>query len=229
MERVFLLLKRKYQLISLEELSDFYYKGVQLKNSCHITFDDGDVSFYETVLPILRKHNIPVSLYVSPYATKEQQNFWFQEIREYDKKLLSKFVAEYIQLNSIEEYPLSALLKTLPIDTLWKIIYEYREQTGTKPVSCMNMDVEQLKEVHSSGLVTIGAHTMRHPILKNESDESSYKEISDSVIQLSEILGEKIEYFAYPNGDPELDFSQREMNALKNLGIKLAFSTENRY
>jgi hypothetical protein len=92
----------------------------------------------------------------------------------------------------------------------------------------MNMDVEQLKEVYNSGLVTIGAHTMRHPILKNESDESSYKEISESVTQLSEVLGEKIEYFAYPNGDPVLDFSDREMSTLKALGIKLAFSTENK-
>ena len=33
------------------------------------------------------------------------------------------------------------------------------------------MSIEQLKEIDRDGLVTIGAHTMNHPILANENDE----------------------------------------------------------
>jgi len=90
------------------------------------------------------------------------------------------------------------------------------------------MDKTQLQELHKSGLVSIGAHTLNHPILKNETDEVANKEIKSSIKGLSEILGEKVKYFAYPNGTPDLDFSEREQEWLKSLDIKLAFSTENR-
>ena len=88
------------------------------------------------------------------------------------------------------------------------------------------MNIEQLKEVEASGLVTVGAHTLNHPVLKNEDDESSAYEITESIKRLEVLLGHPVKYFAYPNGRPGIDFGEREMNYLRENKVSIAFSTE---
>ena len=85
-KRALLTLKKNFNIIPIEPLEEYYYKKKDLKNSCHITFDDGDISFYNIVYPILKEHGIPVSIFVSPLTAKKRKNFWFQEIKYFDKK-----------------------------------------------------------------------------------------------------------------------------------------------
>jgi len=230
MESTLLLLKKLYNIISIQDLEKFYYQGLKLRNACHITFDDGDSSFYETVFPLLQKHKIPVSIYVSPLIAEKKGNFWFQEIRDYEKNILGNIIGERINSKPANNSSihLMAMLKSMKLADIWETIKEYQKRTNTQLKPNVNMDKTQLQELHKSGLVAIGAHTLNHPILKNESDEVAFKEIKFSVEGLSELLGGKVKYFAYPNGTPDLDFSEREQEWLKSLDIKLAFSTENR-
>jgi len=142
MENIFLLLKQQYSIISLDEIKDFYYNGKILKNSCHITFDDGDQSFYEIVYPLLKKHRMPLSIYVSPEAAIKRKNFWFQEIQSYNKNLLQDILIDTVRLPSrFRTYPLHSLLKSLPVDVIWKIIEKYQEKTITPGKGCTNMSV----------------------------------------------------------------------------------------
>lgn len=229
MEQVFLFLKSKYSIVPLENVYQNYFTNKSLKNSCHITFDDGDISFYNIVFPLLKKYQFPLSIYVSPTATIERKNFWFQEIRDYDNGILKNVLFDTVKLPAhFSRYPLHAIFKSLRLKTIWQVIDHYQQKTNTAPKNCMNMDVQQLKELHNSGLVAIGAHTQNHPILKNEIDDTARKEILSSVAQLSDLLGTKVEHFAYPNGQPSLDFTEREMKYLREAGIKIAFSTENK-
>ncbi len=227
---IIIFLKKHYNIISLEELEKFYYENKPLKNACHITFDDGDDSFYKIVFPILKRYQVPVSIYVSPLATKNKTNFWFQEIQNFDQIELKKVYSKVTKtsFDKIKNIPLNALLKDLVIDEIWEIIKVYRENNKSPVNSGMNMTQEQLLELDKSGLVSIGAHTQNHPILKNESDEKSFREISCSIKELSDILGKKITYFSYPNGIPNVEFGKREIDTLKEFGIKLAFSTEHK-
>ncbi len=228
MEKVFMLLNKYYNLVFLSDIEDFYYEGKQLNNACHITFDDGDTSFYNTVFPLLKKHKIPVSIYVSPQATIERENFWFQEIRNYDKKLFKEIVLSLITHSELKDYPLTAILKTMRNDLIWEAIRNYRVKTNTESADCINMNIEQLSELYQSGLVSIGAHTLKHPILKNESDERATQEVNNSISDLSDLLGIEIKSFAYPNGNPALDYGDREIALLKENNVKLAFSTLNK-
>ena len=77
-------LKSKYNLVDVQALKEFYDGNLNLKNACHLTIDDGDESFYNIIFPVLKKHKVPASLYVSPKICREKRNFWFQEIEEYD-------------------------------------------------------------------------------------------------------------------------------------------------
>lgn len=228
LERVFLLLKKRYRLVTLKELEAYFYSGKNLNNCCHITFDDGDNSFYSTVFPLLQKHEIPASLYISPKATKEQTNFWFQEVRGYDCNRLLEIIKTNTDFGRDIKGTgnLKSLFKSMPLDTVWEIIEKYKEETNTPSKPCMNMTASEVKEVFRSGLVEIGAHTLQHPILRNESDARAEYEIKESINQLSDMLNSEIISFAYPNGSPGQDFAGREMNIVAEAGIKLAFSTE---
>lgn len=218
------LLTKNYHVIGLEELEEYYYKKKPLKNSCHITFDDGDLSFYNQAFPVIKKHRIPVSTYVSPLMAREGKNFWFQEIGGYQElKLLeiSKKVAHH-NWGYIESGEIKKFLKTLPLEIIWEIIKAYQKETQTPPKSPMNMTDKQLIEIKSSGLVEIGAHTLTHPILPNETMATASREISGSIDLLSSLLNDQVKYFVYPNGS----YGEREINLLKEKGIKLAFTTK---
>lgn len=223
LNNVFESLSKNYHIVGMEELEGYYYENKDLKNSCHISFDDGDISFYNNVLPIVKKHKIPVSTYVSPLMAKDQKNFWFQEIVGYDEEKLYEIAKKVtnIQNKNFESIKIKKFLKTLQLEVIWEIIKTYQKETNTPSKLPMNMTAKQLIEVKSSGLVDIGAHTLNHPILTNEKNDIAKNEIEGSIDQLSEILNCETKYFVYPNGD----FGDREVNILKDKGIKLAFST----
>jgi peptidoglycan/xylan/chitin deacetylase (PgdA/CDA1 family) len=227
-EDTLIILKSRYNMVSIDEIEDFYYNRGNLKNACHITFDDGDISFYNMVYPILKRHNIPATIFVSPNMCLEKKNFWFQEIVDYNYTEMKKIISEYLQieLKYLKQYSISAILKCLSIAQIWEIIEIYKKHFGIPQKDPQNISVDQLLELEKSGLIKIGAHTINHPILANENDDNSEKEIIGSFQGLQEILGHEIKYFAYPNGYPNFDFGQREINILKNMNCKIAFSCE---
>ena len=82
------LLKAKYNMISAQDMYDYFYKGKRLKNACLITVDDGHETSYSVIYPILKKYNVPAIFFVSPYAAVNSDNymFWFQSARQLKNK-----------------------------------------------------------------------------------------------------------------------------------------------
>jgi len=81
---------------------------------------------------------------------------------------------------------------------------------------------QELVKIASHPLVSIQSHTMSHPILTNCDDEILSYELNSSKAYLENLLHHKIEAFSYPNGN----FSNREIEAVKKAGYKMAFTTE---
>jgi len=86
------------------------------------------------------------------------------------------------------------------------------------------LNKEMLKTLASEQLCTIGSHTISHPLLRFESEESSYYEIYKSKCILEECLGRAVEYFAFPYGSLYA-CSKRDIRNAQKAGYKLAFST----
>ena len=132
-EKIIIALKARYNLVSAADLEDILFKKKELKNICHISFDDGYKSFHTVVFPILKKHKVSVSLFVSPEVMILNKNYWFQEIEGYDEGLLKNILAERLNIsyNSISKYSITAIFKCLPANTINDIIVQYQQQTGT--------------------------------------------------------------------------------------------------
>lgn len=227
-ENVLCYLKSKYELVDIKTLEETLSSKEKGKNICHMTVDDGDHTFIANIYPILLKHQVPATIFVSPKISVSKENFWFQEIRFYDKTIMIECISEEtnIPIKQIECYDFSFVLKCLNIRTIKNIITLYQKRTQTPPKPFQNMTIEEIVEIDRKGLVTIGAHTLNHPVLKNEDNNTCNHEIVNSIRLLEDYLGHKIKHFAYPNGIPQLDFTEREINILKAEDITLAFSTE---
>lgn len=203
-ERTLHLIGRFYSFGTLDQLyARLSGSQTSLRRMCFLTFDDGERSVYEVVFPVLKRLNIPIAMFVSPLNMQKGGAFWFQRMRQ-------------LRPQGIEE------MKSLSLAYIYNRI-DMLDPTGATNEN-LNIDVPMFETLKKSGLVTFGAHSQHHPILSNESDDISYKEIRDSIVDLERLLGTRVRYFAYPNGGRN-DFSHREIHTLKQCGIDMAFST----
>lgn len=227
-EQIIIALKAKYKLVSLEQLEELLLQKRPTKNICHISFDDGEISFYNKAFPLLKRHNVPASLFVSPNIIVSEKNYWFQEIAGYDEGTIKDIISSELNVPAakLRDFSGGEILKCLPFHRIEKIIELYKQKVGPEKKPFQNMNIDQLRAVDASGLVTVGAHTFNHPVLANENDDDCYWEITNSIKGLAIVLGHPIKYFAYPNGRPGIDFGEREMAYLRENKISLAFSTE---
>lgn len=217
--------------ISVKELESHYYNGKNLNGSCLITFDDGDRTFYKNAFPVLKEKGVPAIVFVSPQVIKNNMNYWFQEVIHIKNRLGEKALKDAVCAAAgcgyaeIGPYSIFSILKCMRIEDIFRIIADVKERYGMEIAEKYNMSEEEIVELDDSGLVAFGAHTARHPILSNENDSDARSEIELSGRALSEMLGKETLYFAYPNGDPRLDYGNREKGVLKSNGFRLAFST----
>ena len=220
-------LGKKYKFVNADQL----YENIRSTGLCHITFDDGHRSFFENAYPVLYELQIPATLFVSPKVIEEETNYWFQTVRKLNNNDFHQYVCKKVSYrfsNPITDFSVYSILKSIPVKIILELIENYESENRIKEEPYMNITKEQLIELNNSGLVEIGSHTNNHPILANESDNMLEWEIKDSIERLEKLIGKDIGYFAYPNGQPGLDFGDRELKILKETTIKLAFSTDSR-
>jgi peptidoglycan/xylan/chitin deacetylase (PgdA/CDA1 family) len=86
------------------------------------------------------------------------------------------------------------------------------------------MSSAQVRGLHAAGM-TIGAHTVNHPILARVDDARARREIADGRDRLEAIVGAKVALFAYPNGKPDQDYRAEHVAMAKQLGFDAAVST----
>lgn len=224
-------LARFYRFIDAAELQWLLETGRPIGSVCHLTFDDGHQSFYQVALPVLRERSIPASLFVSPSVIMRGDNYWFQELnhlrRHVGDESIRTALAEVfgIPVQRLSSYSVMSLFLCLQRDDITRALSAIRTQHEVPSPEPQNITCDQLQEIAQDSLVSIGAHSLEHPILANENDVRSAYEITMSISMLSGMLGRRVTSFAYPNGLPHLDFGPREQCTLRAAGIRMAFST----
>ena len=88
------------------------------------------------------------------------------------------------------------------------------------------MTQNQVAELAASD-ITVGAHTVNHPILACLSDSDADSEIRTSKQALEEITGSPVTLFAYPNGQPDADYSPAHVRMIEAAGFDAAVTTVN--
>ena len=224
-EQKLLWFKSRYDIVSMQEIREHIYNGRTLSNSCVLTVDDGWRSTYDVIFPVMKKHNLPFTIFVSPHVMETGMNFWYYTMKFCNQEELKDMVIKRgFFAENVRKHPCELIFKEMQIDQVYDVLNEYLMKHPEIIIPRGFMNTQEVLELQKSGLVEVGAHTMIHPILKAESYERANSEIVDSVTQLSSILESQVKSFAYPNGINGVDYDCRDEQLVKAAGVDLAFS-----
>jgi len=226
-----------YNIISLEEFLDFLEKNKPFKkNTVVITFDDGYLNNYNEVLPILKKFNLPATLFITTGLIGKRELAWWDQIRYIiDTTNIMNFKFEFDNL--ILNFNLKTKKdKIEAVNILHKVMskYDYNKRISSikKLKQTLKTDIKdfdlneflfmswsQVTDFKNSG-VEIGSHTVTHPFLSNISPNEIKKELKDSKLQIEKKIGTKVKSFCYPSGN----FDQGVKTLVKKAGYRCACS-----
>lgn len=178
-----------------------------------LTIDDGYRDNAEIALPILRRHNAPVSIFVPSAILDRTIDAWWLQVEMISQQYDNPRAAYENMMMEINQKP----------ETLKKICESF-----TASQSELNdkhfMSADEVIELDRDPLVEIGGHTISHPKLKTLDDGQAEREISQNKKDLETLLGREIETFAYPFGD-EQACGAREYALARKAGYKIAVTT----
>jgi peptidoglycan/xylan/chitin deacetylase (PgdA/CDA1 family) len=185
-----------------------------------VTFDDGYHDVYSNARGILRRHDCPMTLFVTTGAIGSAREFWWDEIcrifleteflprnlsLEVGGKTRHWSVPAFDQKSGRNEifYEIWAELRQRPYDVQMRNVAELAQWAGCSLVARdlhRAMTKEEVRGI-SDGLVAIGAHTITHPTLPAHRYENQYHEIAESRRVCEELIDGPVSAFAYPFGD----------------------------
>ncbi len=217
-ERQVLFLKEHYRVMDLEELVDRSARGSIPRNAVAITFDDGYRDNYDFAFPILRKHGIPATIFLTTSALDNQQKLWhdhvFDSFRFATKRDPSLTLEDVIRrAKGMRAQERSGYVMKVT-DMLAPEIPE--------PFKAPMLSWNQVIEMKKSG-IAFGSHTCTHPILAREKQTDVIRELVESRSEIRERTGNDALLLAYPNGLKN-DFSDEVVEAARKTGYKCAFT-----
>jgi peptidoglycan/xylan/chitin deacetylase (PgdA/CDA1 family) len=223
-------LAENYHVLTMAELLDAYQNGTSLPaNSAMVTFDDAYEDFAEYAWPILKVHQVPVTVFVpTAFPDNPERTLWWERLHQALYRTIHKEILIHsgqIPLRN-EQQRKSAfdqfrkMIKSLPHDEAMDWIEEICAQLQVSPEKNKVLGWDALRRLAQEG-VTLGAHTRNHPMMDQISLKVAEEEIEGSLSDLRREIGEVLPIFAYPGGR----FNREVESVLKAAGVFIAFST----
>jgi peptidoglycan/xylan/chitin deacetylase (PgdA/CDA1 family) len=227
-------------IVSMDEVYERLVAGGEAsrRRFVALTFDDGYRDNRSYALPVLQRHDVPFALYVVPdYADGFGRMWWvtLEGAIEHNESIeiaiggerrvfdCSTTAAKDAAFGTLYEH-----IRTMPTHAESRaFVARLAEAAGVDPEEdcrALVMNWRELRSLAEDPRVTIGAHTMSHPILTQLDDDSAFAEISGSREALAAKLDRAVDHFAYPVGQPYAA-GPREFALAREAGFKTAVTT----
>ena len=143
-----------------------------------------------------------------PYISrKEKRSLWWELVRKLSRYGLDR-----------RRSLLEKIRTQLGISQRWDA--DYRDNP-VRNRRFFVLNQAELQQLAGAGM-SIGAHTLSHPMLSQSSPDVAWSEISDSKNNLERALGTTISALAYPFGD-SWSVTSREIEMVEQAGFQCAF------
>lgn len=209
LERQLRALGMLFRIVPLDELARPRASG---RRRIALTFDDGLRSNVEVAYPILRKLGLHATFYVCPGLIDSGGWLWNHEARQRLRSLpapalagLAATVGGPAEMDALVEW-----MKGLRLSARVKVEEEIRAATPDfRPTKEQRDEFEiagwdDLKRLDPR-VVTIGSHTLSHPILTSLAPDEVDLELRESRAVLEHQLQREVKDFCYPNGELDED------------------------
>lgn len=214
-------------------------QGTLPSRAVAITFDDGYADNASVALPLLRKHGLCATFFVST-GYLDGGRMWsdtlIHAVRRADIPRLDvrDFELDGVDFLSLEGWVarnecvtrLIRAIKYLRVDRRDYVVSALANRLKVYDFpSDLMMTSEQVQTLHKEGM-QVGAHTVNHLILSQLSREDAIRETEGSRTALERLLDQPVSVFAYPNGKPGVDYSMESIEVIREAGFEVAVTTE---
>ena len=227
-------LKAWFNVLPLAEAVERLRTGSLPARAAAITFDDGYADNCTVALPILRRAGLPATFFIAT-GYLDGGRMWNDTVIDAVRR------AEGPDLDLIPlklgRYPVGTLedrqrslgqllgkLKYLEPGVRERLANDVAAAANIQPPRDLMLTTGQVRTLAESGM-TIGAHTISHPILSRVDEQQARTEMTQSKQQLEAITGSTVTLFAYPNGKPGTDYTATHVRLAHEAGFAAACST----
>ncbi len=223
-----------FNVLSLEDATQRLTAGTLPARAAAITFDDGYADNFAVAMPILRRHGLTATFFIST-GYLDGGRMWNDTIID----ALRRCTSSVLDLNDLalgrldlatlqtRRAAIDALLRALkyrPLGERIAVSERIARTASVVPRADLMMTMSQVRGLREGGM-EIGAHTVSHPILAKLSLTDARNEVTESRQQLESGLQQPVRMFAYPNGKPGTDYRREHADLARELGFLGAVST----
>jgi peptidoglycan/xylan/chitin deacetylase (PgdA/CDA1 family) len=230
--------RSKVDVVDLSEMHRRLVEGDFSRRFVCLTFDDGYRDTLQVAYPILKKEGVPFAVYVATSFPDQLGELWWLALEAVIAR--SKSIAITIngrnrtfECRTIAEKralyaELYGWLRARPTEAeVRHTIRTLADFYGVDiPALCKQqcMSWEEIAELAADPLVTIGAHTVNHPMLAKLPDKIARSEMDLSRSVIEAALDKRPEHLAFPLGD-RVAAGPREFKMAAELGFKTAVTS----
>lgn len=215
--------KSQYTVLPLDEAVEKLQHGTLPPRSLCITFDDGYRNNFDHAFPILKKHDIPATVFLATDFVFRGTPLWVDRLEH----ALQHGSGSLHEKKGLDEL-MRADLKACSDAERMRRLHALEETTGSSLADVKDLRYSPLTEdmitKMAASEIRFGAHTESHPILRNVPLTQARSEITASRDIVRKNAGDVSQIFAYPNGQHD-DWSPEIETVLAESGFKGALTT----
>lgn len=229
-------LTHEYRIISVSELCDELINPRLTEPAVAITFDDGYGDLFHHAFPILKKYQIPATVFLAVQAIESNEVPWYDRI--FAVLQLLPGTSLDMQLGAPRRFALGSPadrlqvadrimrhLRSLP-DKLRRDCVSDLEQRVRLPKESLSgrmLSWEQVRVMHRGG-VSFGSHSLSHRVMGRLPPEELERELRESKEIIEKRMGAPVDTFAFPFGQPS-DIGGVSSDFLSACGYRCAMTT----
>jgi peptidoglycan/xylan/chitin deacetylase (PgdA/CDA1 family) len=221
---------RGWEVVTMEEALRRSARGDHAGRFINFSIDDCYRDTFEDVVPLFRRHGVPVTLFVTTGIPDGTLALWAAGLEDVllhrDRVVLEDGV---IDVPSSE----AKMAAFHAIAESWdgpQAADRYAKFCALNDVDMEEMhwkhavSWEMLESLRNDPLVEIGAHTLSHPRISSLSPTDAFAELQGSRQRLIERLGIPVRHFAFPYGRSG-DCGPRDFDLARDAGFASAATT----
>lgn len=228
-----LLAARGFDLVGLDQVPERLAAAPGGRPFAVLTFDDGYRDNVEHARPVLARHRAPWTLFVTSDFADGQGRLWWIELERAVARLDTVRLGDRLLPARTDAEKLAAFetayrsLRAGPEPVLLEEIARLCREAGFLPGGLARelcLTWAELRDLTRDPAVTIGAHTLSHPMLAKHEAAFAAREIEGGRARIEGELDRPVRHLSYPVGDPT-SAGPREFETAKELGFATAVTT----
>lgn len=230
-------MKEHYHLVSLDE----YYAGnfAEDRLTVALTFDDGYANNLHYALPVLEKYQVPAAFFVTGIRDTGKNILWPDFLDLATPLLKRPLVIDGEHFHKDRHGELTAassgrklkhLAKEADYLFILKLLHAFPSSADPRNLPELEdywrqLTLDELRELASSPLVTIGSHSYLHTSLGNIPIDNAREEMQESKRFLEKTIGKPIKALAFPDGS----YNRKVVEAAHEIGYEQQLAVDFRF